>query len=339
MLVRSFQPRDRDAWDVYVLGHPEGSAYQMIAWKEAVEAAYGFNGCYLLAVEGTEILGVLPLIDFQIPMIGRAFISLPYCDVGGVLANNEEIAAVLLESARQKAMDARAGCKIRSSHPLPVKGPCQTGKVRMLLSLPTSSEQLLAGLKSKLRSQVKKPLRDGLTVKMGGIELIDQFYNVFCHNMRDLGSPVHSRCWIEAIISGYGERARIGVVLTPDGDPAAAGIILWHPTTMSIPWASSLRKYNHFNANMLLYWTFLAFAADQCVAQFDFGRSTPGEGTYRFKEQWGAEPRQLYWHNLTGDKETSSVSSKRQLAANLWSRLPEAGASWLGPRIRKYISL
>jgi len=27
---------------------------------------------------------------------------------------------------------------------------------------------------------------------------------------------------------------------------------------------------------------------------FDFGRSTAGSGTYRFKEQWGAVPRQLH---------------------------------------------
>ena len=49
---------------------------------------------------------------------------------------------------------------------------------------------------------------------------------------------------------------------------------------------------------MLLYWTFLAFAADNGYGQFDFGRSTPGEGTYRFKSQWGAEPHQLYWYEV-----------------------------------------
>jgi FemAB-related protein (PEP-CTERM system-associated) len=231
--------------------------------------------------------------------------------------------------------------------PLPAAGDNQTDKVRMLLELPESSAQLLAGLKSKLRSQVKKPLRDGLTVTLGTGELIDTFYAVFAENMRDLGSPVHSRRWIEMIIATYGERSRIAVVYTPEGQPAAAGIVLLHPTTISIPWASSLRRFNSLNPNMLLYWSFLAYAAENGFKRFDFGRSTPTEGTYRFKEQWGAQPHPLFWYDLKisgcGAKTTSPVSArpsgKRQLAANLWSRLPKAGANWFGPRIRKYISL
>ena len=28
---------------------------------------------------------------------------------------------------------------------------------------------------------------------------------------------------------------------------------------------------------------------------FDFGRSSPNKGTFKFKEQWGAEPHALNW--------------------------------------------
>jgi hypothetical protein len=103
--------------------------------------------------------------------------------------------------------------------------------------------------------------------------------------------------------------------------------------------------------NMLLYWTFLTFAADHGYRQFDFGRSTPGEGTYRFKKQWGAEPQQLYWYenrvpakakrNQTSNKEGFSaiVSPGKKFAENVWQRLPRSGTDWLGPKIRKYISL
>lgn len=53
---------------------------------------------------------------------------------------------------------------------------------------------------------------------------------------------------------------------------------------------------------MLLYWAMLEYACDQGYRQFDFGRSTPGEGTCRFKEQWGAKSHQLYWYQLSGKK-------------------------------------
>jgi len=215
--------------------------------------------------------------------------------------------------------------------------------------LPDSAERLLASLDAKVRSQVKKPVRDGLTALLGGAELIGDFYTVFAENMRDLGSPVHSRRWIAAVVAAYGERARVAVVSTPDGIPAAAGIVLLHPTTLAIPWASSLRRYNTLNPNMLLYWIFLSLAIDQGCRQFDFGRSTPGEGTYRFKEQWGATPQPLFWCDLVGNGRAAAGraghaqpvhhDAARQRVVDLWRRMPLAGADWLGPRIRKYISL
>jgi FemAB-related protein (PEP-CTERM system-associated) len=348
--IRIATNEDQRAWDGYVLGHPEGLAYQLFAWQQAVHSAYGFDHCYLLAENDGVLSGILPLIKFRIPFYGTRFLSLPYCDAGGVLANDEKISSALILFAREMADRLGVLYSLRTTQKLLPESINQTDKVRMLLDLPDSSERLLADLKAKLRSQIKRPLKDGLTVKLGGVELIDQFYAVFSENMRDLGSPVHSRSWIKSIVFHYQQQVKLSVVYTPEGNPAAAGIILLHPTTVSIPWASALRKYNRLNPNMLLYWTFLSFAADSGYQRFDFGRSTPGEGTYRFKEQWGAQPSPLYWYEFAAAEKPceSSMqeeslakgrSGKRELAAQLWQKLPTAGANWLGPRIRKYISL
>ncbi|RLB66811.1 MAG: hypothetical protein DRH08_05240 [Deltaproteobacteria bacterium] len=351
MQVRLATYADREAWDDYVLNHSDGTAYQFFPWKDAIEKAYALKSLYLLAENSSGICGIFPLIDFRIPIIGRTFISLPYCDAGGILADNQNIEHVLIDHACLMAQEMRAGIKIRSIRPLLPCGKNRTDKVSMILDLPNSSETMLASYKSSLRSQIKKPLRDGLSVLVGKKELLDDFYSVFTENMRDLGSPVHARLWLEAVTSEYEDRVRVAVVYTPDKVPAAAGIVLLHPSRVSIPWASSLRRYNGINPNMLLYWTFLAFAADNGYRQFDFGRSTPGEGTYRFKQQWGAKPQQLYWYEKDASRsvgwhqlsiEPSHIdkqSSKRQLAVSLWQMLPQFGTDWLGPKIRKYISL
>jgi hypothetical protein len=47
---------------------------------------------------------------------------------------------------------------------------------------------------------------------------------------------------------------------------------------------------------MLLYSAVLEFACREGFKEFDFGRSSVDSGTYRFKLQWGAHPRQLYWY-------------------------------------------
>lgn len=349
MQIRRATEGDQIAWDAYVLQHPEGLAYQLFAWLQAVRDAYGFQFCALLAETGGKLSGVLPLIEFRVPLCGAQLISLPYCDAGGVLADDATVAGQLLSSARALAVSLGQPCQLRATQKLLPEAVNLTDKVRMLLDLPDSSEALLAGLKAKLRSQVKRPIKDGLTVKFGGVELIDHFYQIFSENMRDLGSPVHSRRWIKAIVQHYRQQVKLAVVYTPQGEPAAAGVILLHSTTLSIPWASALRKYNSLNPNMLLYWTFLAYAADNGYRRFDFGRSTPGEGTYRFKEQWGAKPQPLFWYELSASLtnktatkaaiRSSGSTRQRQLIENLWRKLPVFAANSVGPLVRRYISL
>ncbi|MFA5904036.1 MAG: hypothetical protein WC836_08850, partial [Desulfobacula sp.] len=72
-----------------------------------------------------------------------------------------------------------------------------------LADSPDNSEKLLASFKAKLRSQVKKPFKDGLSVRSGGVEMLNEFYPLFAENMRDLGSPVHSRNWIKQILCRF----------------------------------------------------------------------------------------------------------------------------------------
>lgn len=347
MQVRLATYADKDVWDDYVLRQPGGTAYQLFAWREATEKAYAFEGRYLLAENDLGVCGVLPLIDFRIPLVGRSLVSLPYCDVGGILADDTNTAVSLKDHAMQMArqMGAR-GIELRNTGEkggAPTQAP---NKMRMVLDLPQNSATLLGGLKSKLRSQVNKPLRDGLTAKLGSLDLINDFYQVFSRNMRDLGSPVHSLKWIRTIITAYGERARVGVVYTPEGNPAAAGIILLHSRLVSIPWASSLKMFNSSNPNMLLYWTFLAFAADNGFRQFDFGRSTLGEGTYRFKEQWGATAIPLDWqqYDATGRLKSETgrgvrKSAHRENLEALWRRMPLPLCNLMGPIVRRCVSL
>jgi FemAB-related protein (PEP-CTERM system-associated) len=346
MRIRRLGSDEKQAWDDYVAAHPQALPYHRHAWKDAVEAAYGFEGIYLVAEEQGRIDGVLPLVLFSWPLLGQRLISLPYCDAGGILAENESIAARLLAAARVLAQRPPfSALEIRCGQPLSGQegGGGGINKVRMVLDLPQGGDKLMSGLKAKLRSQIKKPERDGLYARLGGGELLAEFYAVFAENMRDLGSPVHSRLWFEEILKAFGQQAAVGVIYSPEGRPAAAGILLRNGKLACVPWASSLRRFKQMNPNMLLYWTFLSFAADNGSEKFDFGRSTQGEGSWRFKKQWGAEPEPLYWETFSAEKRWASNAAaggkSRRLAEAVWRRLPLETTSYLGPKVRRFISL
>lgn len=350
MIVKPASNLNKEAWDNYVLSHPDGIAYQLFAWQETVKKAYGFQPLYLMAQSKNQVKGVLPLIYFNIPF-KRELISLPYCDAGGPLADDPATETLLLRQALKITSSAKM--VIRSTRSFANLSPEKTlskQKVRMILSLPPASDKLLTSLKAKVRSQVNKADKNGLRSTLGSLNLINDFYSVFSENMRDLGSPVHSIKWIHAVLKCYGNRAHVVVVYMPSGEPAATGIILCHPNIVSIPWASSLRRFNKFNPNMMLYWAFLKYASDNGFPSFDFGRSTIGEGTYNFKKQWGAQPEPLHWAEIISDgnnselkiKQNNSTSSKypiREYAENLIKTLPVSLSTALGSSTRKFISL
>ena len=351
--------------------HENGLAYHFFEWKQAIENAYGFHSPYFILEQDKKVCGIFPTSHIHTPFFKDQLVSLPYCDIGGILADSPEVEKSLFEyvcqfsrkNKIQKLEIRAAGNQFNLQKPdqseiieptnaqLVLQKPNEfpAKKVRMILNLPGNSSLLLAAFKSKLRSQVNKPGRDGLTARLGGTELLNNFYSVYAENMRDLGSPAHSKGWFHYILKHFGTKAKCGIVYMPDKTPAAAGIILFHDRTVSIPWASSRRRFNRFNPNMLLYWTFLKFAADSRYKFFDFGRSTPGEGTYKFKKQWGTRSHSLQWetwkikkrgpHHISSDINQNLDGRVRIMAERIIQMTPLALATFFGSRLRKYISL
>jgi lipid II:glycine glycyltransferase (peptidoglycan interpeptide bridge formation enzyme) len=93
---------------------------------------------------------------------------------------------------------------------------------------------------------------------------------------------------------------------------------------------------------MMLYWNFLKYTVDHGFRKFDFGRSSPNEGTYKFKEQWGARATPLYWQYSTNGHGLPPDPASREKYAPLvsfWKKLPLPLANFIGPHIRKHISL
>ncbi len=224
----------------------------------------------------------------------------------------------------------------------PINFATRSHKARMLLKLPESSKTLMKSFKSKLRSQIKKPLKEGLTAKIGRFDELEQFYRVFATNMRDLGSPVHSKNLMWNVLKEFGDEAKI-VVIYKGAQPLACSLVVGFKGMLENPWASALREYSRLSPNMLLYWTMLEYACDNGYSYFDFGRSSPNEGTYKFKTQWGARPTTLNWHYISLNGQVAvaedSEKSKFNKAIQYWQKLPVPVTRVIGPRIRKYIGL
>lgn len=337
---------------------------QTFEWINVIQKTYGHD-TYRLFVEKKQTREFLNLVSIRHWLFGRSIVSIPFSDIGGIIGNDHEMEKELFKMSLGIAEACNAdSLELRMDRPLTwlnnefigktgyKKNDGKTSlelnlklhKVGMFLDLPSSFETLVARFKSKLRSQVKRPLKEGMWYRVGGKELINEFYNVFAVNMRDLGSPVHSRKMFYHLLKEFSGRSHVIMVYTRNNTPVAGAIVIGSGKTISNPWASSLREYRASSPNMLLYWAMLKFAIENGYKIFDFGRSTPGEGTYAFKKQWGAVEKPLFWYIVTRKGKVISEAAdgqdqKFKLMINIWKHLPVSLTRIIGPPIRKYISL
>jgi FemAB-related protein (PEP-CTERM system-associated) len=328
--------------DRYVHGHAAATGYHLSGWRGVVERAFGHETRCLAAVSPDgRIAGVLPLVFFNSRLFGRFTVSMPFLNYGGVVAGTAEAARALVDGAIAETTARRGShLELRHTEQLFTDLVPKRHKVAMRLRLAPDAEKQWEALDRKVRNQVRKGEKSQLAVVHGGAELVREFYSVFAHNMRDLGTPVYARAFFDEVLRTFADTARV-FVARHEGRPVAASIVYWHRSMIEVPWASALRASNPLSANVLLYWHMLKFAVERGFTVFDFGRSTPNEGTFHFKRQWGAEPLPLVWEywNAGGTRppDLNPKNPKFDLAIRVWQRLPVPVATALGPHVVRNI--
>ena len=292
----------------------------------------------LVATEQGEIRGFLALCFVRGPLFGRFLVSLPYLNYGGPIATEVGVAGRLIDGAVElaKRLDVRY-LELRQEQLIEHPGLDRvvSEKVHMRLPLPGTPGKLWDGLSPKVRNQVRKGQKNGLTVVFGGLDLLPDFHEVFSRNMRDLGTPAYGRSLFREVLRQFPDRAEFCIVRA--GDKAVAASLLLHGWDVTeVPSASSLRSHNHTNANMLMYWHLLERAVELGQGVFDFGRSGLDSSTYRFKAQWGASPGSAIWQyhlRYGGLKDARPDNPRYQRLIRIWRKLPLSLTKVIGPII------
>jgi FemAB-related protein (PEP-CTERM system-associated) len=324
-----------DEWDGFVRGQPGWTHYHLFAWKPLIENVFGHECIYSVARDAdARLVGVLPLVRVKSLVFGHYLISMPFLNYGGPLGSPEAVQALVGHAVDLARSDRAKLLELRSRRELPVDLPVSHRKITVVLDLPPDTIRLSQQLGAKLRSQIKRPQKEGVTVRFGP-DQVDPFFAVFSRHMRDLGTPTQPRALFRAIADAFGEDAWFGCAYLGDR-PIAAGAGFRWGAEFEMTWASALAEHQRIAPNMLLYWSFMERAVQQGVTLFNFGRCTPGGGTHRFKRQWGSRDETLWWYQQSAAKEAATPSPDDSAFAwgpRIWKHLPLPLANALGPAI------
>lgn len=321
-------------WDDFVRAQPGWTHFHLCGWRRVLQRVFPHECPYLAARDAAgTLVGVLPLVRVRSHLFGHFLVSQPFVNYGGPLGEEPAVRALAAEAVRMAETGGVKLLELRSRIQLPVDLPVSHRKVTVLLDLEADPERNFKRFDSKLRSQVRRPTKEGVTVRFGR-DQVGPFFRVFAEHMRDLGTPTQPRALFEALAEEFPDDMWVGCAYLGD-EPVAGGVGFRWRGEFEMTWASSLQARSRIAPNMLVYWSFMERCAREGVGLFNFGRTTPGSGTHRFKMQWGSREEPLWWYQRqAGLAKTPSPDDARYAwGPRIWRRLPLPVATALGPWI------
>ena len=189
-----------------------------------------------------------------------------------------------------------------------------------------------------MRSQVRRPQKEGVTVRFGP-DQVAPFFEVFARHMRDLGTPDPRAAALRRDRRGVpGQRVVRRAPGSATGrSPAGAGFAggrVRDDVGLRAPGVTAASRRTWCST-----WSVHGAVHRRGVQTFNFGRCTPGSGTHRFKRQWGGGDEPLWWYQHAAGRAATPVARRGEFSwgPKVWKRLPVTVATMLGPRIVRYI--
>jgi FemAB-related protein (PEP-CTERM system-associated) len=338
-IVRAFQASDRGAWNSFVREHTEATFFHLAEWQEVLTRAFGHRPHYLLAEQHGEIRGVLPLARIKSPLFGNALVSTPFCVYGGIVALDGVAQAALeqaaCELARRLDVDHLEMRNRRRRHP---DWPCKDLYVTFRKAISEDAETNMLAIPRKQRAMVRKGIKEGLRAEVE--TTVDRHYDMYAESLRNLGTPVFSKRYLEVLRDVFGEACDIVTILK--GDRAVASVLNFYFRDEVLPYyGGGTSEARAVAGNDYMYWAVMERAREKGCRIFDYGRSKRGTGAFDFKVHWGFEPEPLYYeYYLVKRREMPNLSPtnpKYGKAIELWRKLPLAVTQLVGPSVAKYL--
>jgi serine/alanine adding enzyme len=330
---------NEEEWDGFARRQSGYTHFHRLRWRGLIERIFSHECIYLAARDHAgALVGVLPMVRVRSVVFGHYLVSMPFLNYGGPLGTEEGVKALVDEAVALARAEKVKLLELRSRTPLNVALDASHRKITVVLDLPRTSEKLFKGFDAKLRSQIRRPMKAGVTVEFGPQQVVP-FFRVFSQHMRDLGTPAQPLVFFQEIARQFPDDAWFACAYIA-GKPVAAGCGFRFDDEFEMSWASSLRAYNKESPNMLLYWACMERAIAEGISRFNFGRCTPGAGTHRFKMQWGGREEPLWWYGLAAAAGATTPSPNDRAfrwGPRLWKRLPTSIATTVGPSIVRYI--
>lgn len=340
--IRNVDDDNLELWDKYVKIRADSTFVDTIAWRTLTENIYDLNNYWYMVENNDKIEGAMALTLSSHPIFGRYLATAPFANHGGFYADAADVRRVLINKATELKSELKAKYVVirHDNHRL----PCPGGWVSDIkyatfrLTLSKDPQELMSDhFQAKDRSQIKKSLTNGLTASFGGIDLLDTFWHVIIRAMSELGSPYHSKYYLEILLRTFKTNAELVIIRDNTGDPAGAALLIYHNKNAILLHANILSKYRALGCGDFLYWSVIEHCCRRGFSTLDMGRSLINSGNEKYKMKF--RPHRIllsYWYNLSPGvamPDLNQENSKFKYAIRAWKSMPLWVNQIIGPKL------
>ncbi len=209
--------------------------------------------------------------------------------------------------------------KCRSKYPL--LSYHVNNKVLSTINLQASIETQMETFSGNVRRKIRKASKNGIKIKIGGAELLGEFFSVYRKNIHQLGSFGLPQKFFSNLIGTYEFGLSKVIIAEYNGKNIGAAIYFDFLAYAENAWFASLQEANHLYVTYALHNEMIKMAIENQCRMYSFGRSTRDSGVHRYKKQWGASDETLYINSTSKINDSGPL---QKLAGPVIKILPQS---------------
>lgn len=287
--------------------------YSLASDEKLVSAIAGYFGWPVKAVN------IHPGEKLLLVNTGKRWVSTPHLSYGGTNSGIDYYANPLLQDKKWIIRDIK-----------PVSDHYLYDKVISYLPLESTAKDQMSALPGGVRRKIRKAEKNGVIVRQGNTELLEDFYQVLVRSLHRLGAPCLSKSFFHHML--HTTPATIFVAYFGD-KPIGCSFMIGSKGFYENLWFGSLTRYHHLYTTYLLHWTMMQQAIHENGKVYSMGRSTRDGSVYFYKKQYGTLDQPIY----RSYSHPAKVNLRNAtILANIWKHLPLLVVKTLGPAFAKW---
>jgi hypothetical protein len=321
-------PLEYPNWDRLLLASPGYSFFHTSFWASVLHDSYNYLPRYLVRIHDGKMTDLLPIMEVRSALTGRRGVSLPFTDYCDPIISDHSKLERLLEFLKIYGEKEKwRYFELRGGEDLLGKVPSSSFYYCHVLKLSTDVDGVYAHLKSGIKRNIKKAMREGVVVTHSStLDAVKTFYHLHCQTRRKHGIPPQPFNFFQRIYDHIISCDHGHVVLAVhQGKPIAGAIYLHFGNEAIYKFGASDSEYLHLRPNDLLMWEAIQWYCRHGYTRFSFGRTDPdNEGLRRFKNGWGTDEKVIRYfkYDISKKEFKTEKTSNGAITLTIFRKMP-----------------